>query len=177
MENELLEYLRTDPQKGMRFVRERYTGLMLRIAFSHLQNAGGRDAAEECVQDAFAEFYKSFSSFDPAKGTIQAYLAVIVKRRAVRMFHEYEKRCREEELTDEICQEDAYGEAELRHMLKAALNELTEQERQIVLMKYYWGISSKEIGAKMGLKANTVDKKAQRALKKVRTGLEGREMV
>lgn len=176
MEDELLEYLRTDPGKGMRLVMDRYAGLMLRIASSHLQTTGGRDAVEECVQEAFVEFYKSLPSFDPSKGTVKAYLAVIVKRRAVRMFHEYKKRCREEELTEIIYQEDAYNGVELRHILREALSGLEAEERQIILMKYYWGFPTKKIADRLGLKTNTVDKKAERALKKLRAGLEGREL-
>lgn len=114
MEDELLKCLKTEPGKGMCLVMYRYMGLMIQIAYSHLQTAGGMAAAEECVHDAFAEFYKSLPSFDPAKGTIKAYLAVIVK---------------------------------LRQVIKAAL----------------------------GLKANTVDKKAQRAFGKLRGVLEGRK--
>lgn len=175
MEDELLNCLRTDPGKGMRLVMDRYMGLMLQIACSHLQTAGGMDAAKECVYDAFAEFYKSFSSFDPSKGTVKAYLAVIVKRRAVRMYREYEMRCRVGELTEEIPAKDVYGSVETRQVIKEALGRLNEEERKIVMMKYYWGFPTKKIAAEMGLRANTVDKKAQRALEKLRDLLEGRK--
>ena len=45
---------------------------------------------------------------------------------------------------------------------------LGEPDSEIILRRYYFGQTSKEIGAALGMKPNTVDQRLSRALKKLR---------
>lgn len=51
--------------------------------------------------------------------------------------------------------------------------ELGEPDSYIFIMKYYLGYSSKMIAEKFDLKQNTVDKKVQRGLEKLKKALQG----
>ena len=64
-----------------------------------------------------------------------------------------------------------------RETLLWALKELGEPDTQIFLRKYYLGQSTKEIAASLDIKENTIDKKVQRGLAKLRRLLEGGECV
>ncbi len=44
---------------------------------------GRRDLAEEAVQDAFVAVWEAARRFDPAKGSAQAWLSTIVRRKAI----------------------------------------------------------------------------------------------
>ena len=57
-------------------------------------------------------------------------------------------------------------------MLDAVLA-LGDPDAKIVILKYYFGYSTKKIAEIFGLKENTVDQKVRRSLAKVKAILEG----
>ena len=77
----------------------------------------------------------------------------------------------EEEILDECT--DEYEQMENRSLLLQCIAELGEPDSHIFMMKYYFGYSTKMIAEKFQLKENTVDKKVQRGLQKLKKALEG----
>lgn len=66
---------------------------------------------------------------------------------------------------------DSEGEID-RIILKTALSELGDEEREILILHFSSGYTSKEIGSIMGLKDSTVRSKLKRSIEKMRTFLE-----
>jgi len=67
------------------------------------------------------------------------------------------------------------GRVELHRLLSGLVLELPEGSRDVVLLHYFEGLSSSEIGARLGLAAGTVRWRLKQALDELRAGLDRRE--
>ena len=181
MEERIRKLLIEEPNKGMELAMRQYGGLCWSVARAQLDGIGTKEDIEDCVSEGFAALYEAREKLDGQKGTVKSYLAVIVKRRAIDQYHRLMKKQSEEErIAAETARELAESEEVRvidRESLLGALKELGEPDTQIFVRKYFLGQSTKEIAAVLGLKANTVDKKVQRGLEKLRMLLEGGQQV
>ena len=175
-DEELLQLLKADSEKGLRAVIDKYGGYVYRIAYSKLGSVCQREDIEEAVSDIFAAFY------DYARGrgfelqSVQAYLAVIAKRRSINL---YKKAIKRADVISFDEAEEFIGEAdktrELHYELIDAIKRLGEPDSEIILRRYFLGQKSREIARALRLRPNTVDKKISRGLKKLKTILEKEE--
>ena len=62
---------------------------------------------------------------------------------------------------------------EQNHMVFEAIKALGEPDTTIIVQKYYYGMTAKEIGKGLGLTKNAVEKRAKRALEKLRRDYYG----
>ena len=162
-ERALLEGLAKDPETGLAALMQRYTGLVWSVAAGYL---GDPEDIKECVNDTFAEFYRQRERFDPEKGSLKQFLAIIARRRAIDRLRSSGRRetvplSEGIPIRDEVSPED-------RAALDAALESLTEEEAAIIRMKYYGGMSFREIAASLDLPYETVKKRHQRGLGKMK---------
>lgn len=68
--------------------------------------------------------------------------------------------------------ESAYGNQELKALLKKALSTLSEEQRLVVIMKEYEGLKIREIAVAMDISENTVKSRLYYALGSLRQRLE-----
>ncbi len=160
---ELLALLNREPEQGMAALIDAYSGLLWSVCRTYLQNT---EDIKDCVNESFSEFYVQRDRFDPLKGTLKGYLAVIARRCAIRRYQEN----RRWEGTSSISPEepeDPFAQLERQDELERALSALDPVDRQILRMKYYGGLTAREIAASLGLPYETVKKRQQRSLKKL----------
>ena len=62
---------------------------------------------------------------------------------------------------------------EQNHMVFEAIKALGEPDSTIIVQKYYYSMTAKEIGKGLGLTKNAVEKRAKRALEKLRRDCYG----
>lgn len=72
------------------------------------------------------------------------------------------------QLADDVSIDGEFEENELRREVLEAVRALGEPDTSILLRKYYFGESSKEIADAMGLTVSNVDTRTHRALNKLR---------
>lgn len=162
-DTELIALLEGDPEAGMAAVIEQYSGLLWKVASNRLQS---REDIRDCVSETFSEFYLHRENYDPQKGALKSYLATIAHRCALRW---QEDRFRQESAYQEPPpQRDPFADLEQQTELDAALAQLDPEDEHILRMKYYHGMSAREIAASLNLPYETVKKRHQRSLKKLR---------
>lgn len=168
-EQELLRMLDCDPHTGMAAMVEQYTGLLWHVAEHHLKNP---EDIKECVNDTFLEFYIHRDRFDSEKGSLTAYLAQIMRNLAV---SRYRKNVLWDEQADAPQEETASVSdlVEARVDLERAMAALKPEDAEIIRMKYYGGMTVREIADSLGLSYDTVKKRQQRSLSKLRMLLLG----
>jgi RNA polymerase sigma-70 factor (ECF subfamily) len=136
-----------------------------------------RQDKEECVSDIFYEVYKSRNSIDLEKGSLKAYIAVLSKRKAIDAFRRLCKNSNAVSFEDieliSTYANDNTVDFETREVLLNEIKLLGEPDSQIIISKYYFGHSAKTISKALGLKTNTVNKRASRALIKLKEALGG----
>jgi RNA polymerase sigma-70 factor (ECF subfamily) len=156
----------------------RYERVALSVAFSVLGNA---DAAGDTVQDAFLRAWQRLGDLKEP-GSFATWLCGIVRNLAI-------DTCRRNRRTktsldasgpdalsivddDEIGPLDELDRRERNERVAAALQSLDDITRPAVILRYYDGLSSKEIGEALDMSPAAVDMRLSRArqqLKKMLT--------
>jgi len=178
----LAALLDTDPQQGYIELTDKYLGFVYKIAYSKLSGTCSKEDIEEFVCDIFYEFYCNREKINLDKGSIKALLAVFTKRRAINLFNKRMKGHEPFSLYDESLQDVLRGhenveqqilQAETKKELIAAVKSLGTPDSEIIVRKHYLGQTLKEISMELDMKTKTVEKRYERALKKLRNVIGG----
>lgn len=178
-DRELKLLLEKDPEDGIRELIRQYGGLAYSVVTGRAGSMAGAEDIEECVSDVFFEVFRKRESFDPGKGSLKAFVAVVARRRAINLYRKTARdagRRTEAGLPEETAEpgfEDALIGAEERRSLLETIRSLGEPDSSIIFRRYYFGQKSKEIAADLGMTPGAVDTRLNRALGKLRTMLGG----
>lgn len=132
--------------------------------------------SEDILQETYLKIWSNADSYK-AKGTPMAWILTITKNLALMKLREKKKHqdLEPEQWDMEFHIPDTAGNTEDRHLLEAALNILSEEERQIILLHAVSGLKFREISELTGFGLSTVLSKYHRSLKKLKIYIEGVE--
>jgi RNA polymerase sigma-70 factor (ECF subfamily) len=145
---------------------------MLGIA---MRMVGRRELAEEAVQDAFVAVWEAASRFDPQKGSGQAWLATIVRHKAIDRLRANSWLTREVAEPGNLLIADAAGgdaSKEDAMAVRHCMDVLGESERQALTLVYYYGLSHRELRTRMNAPLGTVKSWVRRGLLALKKCLE-----
>ena len=178
-DEDLLGLIDLKSKVALEALYDRYSGAIYSLAVRMLRDAG---AAEEVTQDAFFNVWRRASSYRRDRGKPSSWLFSIGHHRII---DEVRRRRRREqtqvhhgvELIDQPADDtnDLAKFAGLqmqRSVLKDALSTLRVEQREIVVLAYYGGLTHSEIARKLGQPLGTVKTRMRLALKKLRQVLE-----
>lgn len=129
--------------------------------------------AEDLTSEVFLYSYKHFDKYDSEKASLSTWLYLIAKSR-------YYNYCRDKKNTENIDDFEnligSYGDEmekaiyieELRIQLNKALNNLTDRQKNIVVMKYFEEMETEEIAEFYGTSSNNIRVQLCKALKNLR---------
>jgi RNA polymerase sigma factor (sigma-70 family) len=150
------------------------------LVYSAAQRQVGGDAhrAQDVAQSVFIDLARKIGSGDgPALLTGWLYTSTRFAAAKV-MRTEQRRQAREQEATtmNELLREDAPEPCwdEIRPVLDEAMHELSEPDRNAVLLRYFEGRQLAEVGIKLGLGEDAARKRVGRALEKLREVLARR---
>ena len=124
----------------------------------------------DIVQEgAYRAILKSDSLKNPAY--VDTWICRIMMNEAVRFLEKYRGRTAPMEEVPEEGREDGIEDLDLQQ----ALLKLNEEERRIVVLRYFEEEKLETIAAAMGLKVNTVKSRLYRAVEKLKTYMEPQE--
>jgi RNA polymerase sigma-70 factor, ECF subfamily len=157
-------------QRLFRIYAPRVKGYMMRR---------GADAAtaEELAQETLLTVWRKAGLYVAANGNLNGWIFTIARNlRIDRLRKEFAW----QELSDEVLQvassdkpADEVAETnEIGVAVQAALADLPENQREIIILAYVDGLSQSEIAAKLSLPLGTVKSRMRLAYQKVRTALE-----
>lgn len=144
-----------------------------------LQICRERPLAEDALQEGFVDIWRKAAQFDPNRGQGEAWMAVIVRSRAIDLIR---RRGRNPAALGESDALTALSETEGRGgetasveylALMRCLEGLSEQDREAVLLAYYEGASREELAKRYDAPVNTIKARLRRALMSLRTCLGG----
>ncbi len=160
--------LKTDPQAAMTVMVEQYTGLILKTAERYLKNP---EDIKECANDVFMEFYAHQDRFEPSKGSLATFLVTVTRNLAVSRYRKNRIRTAQPLSGDIENDRDEIQNTDIKIDLERALRSLCPEDAEIIRMKYYGGMTVQEIAESLDLPYETVKKRHQRSLRKLRTAL------
>ena len=150
-----------------------YKNLVYKTAYLMLGNAGD---AEDALQEVFVQVHRSLATFQPSKGAFTTWLHRITmnrclnRRRKRRLFTLSLDKVSPASLTGHSSSfESRLAEEET---VQQALNRLSEKQRAVVILRYYWDLSYAEMAQILDIPVGTVKSRLNLALKTLRKKLE-----
>jgi len=148
---------------------DRYGNLVWTIARRFTRSAS---EAEDAVQEVFIDLWKSAARFDPDRSTEAGFVAMVARRRLIDQLRRAERRPRTTEIPDgfEVAGMDAEQlEMNADAALAArALKRIKPEQRSVLLMSVYHGMTHAQIVEETGLPLGTVKSHIRRGLAEVR---------
>ena len=154
-------------REAFRHLVERYQRRAVTHATAILLN---RDDAEDAVQEAFIDAFKAIATFDTSR-TFYQWFYVLLRNRCYKLTS---KRRPTESIDEALLLTSQRGIAdETRLALEKALHSLTHEEREIVSLKYFSGLSYDELATQLQIPRGTVMSRLFYARRKLQGELGG----
>jgi RNA polymerase sigma-70 factor, ECF subfamily len=172
-DDELIHRLRAGQQSALQILYQRYSGLVYTIAFTILNHAGD---AEDLIQEVFLNFWQK-GNFDPNRATLSTYLSMLTRSQALNKLESRSSRQRSlQRLQNETFPPQASTPtpleqaslAEQEQTLQHALAQLPQNQRHILEMNFYQGLSQTAIAKQLAMPLGTVKTNARKGLIKLR---------
>ncbi len=143
-------------------------GLLLRIL-------SDPSTAEEVLLDVYTQVWRQAGSYSAGRGKPMAWLTTIARSRAIDRL----RRGRQEQMhaapLDEAVRassgagvEECVLASEVSSVVRAALDELAPEQREVIELAYYGGMSHSEIAAARGLPLGTVKTRTRLGMMRLR---------
>jgi RNA polymerase sigma-70 factor (ECF subfamily) len=178
-DDELMGHLQAGHGDAMAVLFDRYQRLVLSIALKIVRDLA---EAEDVTQNVFLEIFRSVAQFDPAKGSTKtwllqyAYHRSINRRQQLNARHFYQQTNIED--VERLMPETrsllgGFSHHELKLLVRQGLATLNRQQRQVLELASYDGLSMAEIASKTGESVSNVRHCYYRGLKKLRSLISG----
>lgn len=151
-----------------------------REVFALAAHVLGRQDADEVVQDVFLKLWQRAGQFDPARGSFTAWFMAIARHRVFDQLKRRRSAVAVAEAIDELLETapdprpgpgQRAWRAERRETVLAAVKELPAEQRRIVVLAYFGGLSQSAISEALGVPLGTVKKRIRLGLDKLRASL------
>lgn len=170
----LRDRLLAGDERALAAVVAEFGGLVRGVARKVLHDG---PAAEDVAQEVFVRLWEHPDRFDPARGSLRSFLAVVTRRRAIDWIrsHEAERRRADraaadtplvaDDVTDEALALDTAGR------VRSAVAALPADQREAVTLAFFGGLSYREVAATLGIPEGTAKSRLRLALAKLSTTL------
>ena len=157
---------------------DRYQKLVLSIALRIVRDPG---EAENVTQTVFLDIYRAVAQFDPSKGNTKVWLMQYAYHRAINRRHHLQGRefykDTELEETDTLPEEAhatfGLSSAETKELVRQSMAALSEDQRSVIELACYEGLSMREIAERTGDSFANVRHHYYRGLQKLRSLISG----
>ena len=167
---QLLIHIAGGEREALAELYQRTRAAVYGLALSYLKNAHD---AQDLTQDVYVQVWDCAEQYRLTGSPMGWLLAVCRNLCLMRLRREERHAALSEEEWDAIPARECGLDADERALLQGALAVLGEEERRIVLLHAVTGLKHREIAALLELPLPTVLSKYHRALKKMRSFLEG----
>ena len=123
-----------------------------------------REDAEDLCQDVFLKVYSKYDSFDSSKSSVSTWIFTITRNTLTDFFRTSKQTA---ELTEDAAVSDFESEKVLDDLAEA-LEELPQEQRDIVVLRYFNGLTLTEISKMMNISYGMVKVKHNQALAKLK---------
>ena len=130
--------------------------------------------AEDICSEVFEKVQRKLDGFDPKKASLSTWVFTVTRNTVIDHFRRTKPSEElDENLTDGLELDEDLLNNETLSELAAALRALPEEQRDIIVLRYYDGKPLTEIAEMMGLSYGAVKLRHQSALSKLRRLMQG----
>lgn len=172
-DGELIRRVANGDRAALGHLYDRFAAILLAVG---QRIVGEAREAEDLVHDVFLEAWRAAGDYDAARGSVRAWLLMRMRSRALDR-RKAPRQTRQVTLAPETLPDaPAPGEdpalAPDRARVRRALAELPAEQRAVLELGYYEGLSSSEIAARVAVPIGTVKSRVAAGLAKLRAGLD-----
>jgi RNA polymerase sigma-70 factor (ECF subfamily) len=170
-DKELVSRVRAGDQDAMGALYDRYSPLVYAVGLRVLADSA---AAEDVLQEVFMQLWRNPARFDPTRGNLGAWLAVIARNRAIDVLR---MRHFESDIEDVVVsvEPDLASEADRSRAAKNVrdvLNGMHPAQRQALELAFFEGLTHTEVAAKIGEPLGTIKTRIRAGLLALRKALK-----
>jgi RNA polymerase sigma-70 factor (ECF subfamily) len=177
-DEDLMQLVRRGHAPAFEVIYERHSQAAFSLAY---RMAGSRGVAEDVVQDAFLNIWRSGARYERTRGSVRTWVLGIVHHRAIdalRRSFVHERRRASDEGIDERLETGERTDVEAArheeaHTVRAALGHLPSEQSQVIELAYFGGFTHTEIATMLDTPVGTVKGRMRLGLAKMRHALGG----
>jgi RNA polymerase sigma-70 factor, ECF subfamily len=164
-ERDLATRFAAGDEAAVRTIYARYAGPILTVAMGTLAK---RELADEAVQTTMFKAWRAAESFDPSR-ELAPWLYAIARRVAIDIYRRERRAATPEEISDDqvavvpLSFERTWEAWEVR----SALGQLPVDEREVVRLAHFVGMTHGEIAEHLGVPIGTVKSRSSRAYRRL----------
>ena len=169
-ENDMVRRCQAGDREAFRTIVEKYQNILYGTAYLM---TGNRTTAEDHVQEAFLAAWKNISSFRTGY-PLKPWLVRILVNKVI----SYQRAnantmiSLDTNLAADPAGDDPAEEIARREQLKRVMQCLSNEQRQVVLLRYFAGLSVAETAAALGRRQGTIKSQTYRALEQLKDLIE-----
>ncbi len=181
-DRDLMRRLQTHDEEAFRGLFSRYAPTAKALALRVVRQ---QHLAEEIVQEAFMAVWRNPGAYEEQRGSVKTWLMGMVHHRAVDAVRREESQRRRAETEASMTAAetidhaedivDQLGAPQEEAAVRSALGGLPQEQRAVLQMMYFDGLSQSQIAEKNGLPLGTVKSRTLLGMRRLRTALEGIE--
>lgn len=166
----ILQRIAVEDKTAVEECLDKYGKLVWSLALNFLRS---REDAEDAVQDIFIDIWKYAGRFDAEKSGEANFISLIARRRLIDRLRKLNRQP-QTFFSEEILQNHSADSGQkLQNYIEAKeavqhLNRLNPQQRKVIQMSIYSGMSQSEIAEITGLPLGTVKSLIRRGFQKIR---------
>jgi len=172
----LVRAARDRSQEALAALYDRHAPILLALARRIL---GGSAEAEEVLQEVFLHVWNHAERYDPSRSSVSTWLVLITRSRAIdrlrsrKVVEKTHEAAHHDSPADHTSPEglETVLDQERQQRVRDELGKLPPEQRQVLEMAFYEGLSQTEIANRASLPLGTVKTRTLLAMKKLRGAL------
>ncbi len=167
----LVQAMAAGDREALATLYERHCQVLLGLAMRIVRE---RREAEDLLHDVFLEAWRCAKDFDPKRGRVRTWLAIRMRSRAL----DHQKSARVSRNAGDAGLEQVVDDAERASpdhaRVRSALATLGDEQRRVLELAYFEGLSCSEIAARIAIPIGTVKSRLAAAMQRLREAMGGR---
>jgi len=170
-EFDLLRRIALGERVAFEALYDRYVNILYASALKFVKEDAD---AQDVVQDVFIQIWDKAKLYDPAKGKPLTWALTLTRNRSIDRIRAIQRRTRlRDEFEAETVMDESVGvrealsgvdASEKGQILRAAVSQLSPQQKKVIELAYFGGLTQTEIAEKLGEPLGTVKARARRGL-------------
>jgi RNA polymerase sigma-70 factor, ECF subfamily len=166
----LVERMSRGDRAALGVLYERHAARLRGIVLGILQNPA---EADDVLHDVFIESWRRSADYSTSRGTVSAWLGLRARSRAIDRLRTRRLRAEETGPPSDLVPPSVDPAADPvrtldRARLQGLLATMSRAEQEVLMLGYFEGLSSREIGERVGAPIGTVKSRIRSALGKLR---------
>lgn len=175
----LLQRIQNGDEEALILLHSRYANLVYSVALRVLDDGM---AAEEVTQDTFLRLWHKADTYDPLRGRFITWLLTVARRIAIDALRQRKRRepragllfmDEDPGLWENILLDEGESAGEMRRTLQSALRELPPEQRDLLELVYFYGLSHSDLAETLDIPLGTVKTRIRLGMQKLRLAWKG----